>query len=242
MRIGLIGVPMSRFYAQKTSIIIMCCLASSVSAASFDCGKASTPTETTICYDAELSAMDDLMGETYKRSFETAGWMTGTQIKESQKEWLALRNACGDNPDCIYGAYADRISDLAESVGKFDAKTSETSFIYLGEPSGGTCSEGTLNDYGQCVELFPGGASFRGFGTLGKMAFSYFYVGANGHMCSASGAAQKNGNTWDYVDMDSACRLSIEIGADGIALNPTEECNYYCGMRAQGAMSEVIKF
>ncbi len=226
----------------KALIALTICLGSSASAASFDCGKASNPTEIAICDNPEISAMDELMGATYKRSFEFVGWMTKTQIKESQRAWIAQRNACLDDPDCIYSQYSDRIIELAESVVKFDAENSVTSYIYLGEPSGNTCTEGTLSDHGQCVELFPGGATFRGFGTAGKLAFSYFYIGGNGHMCSIAGTAERSSNAWNFADAESTCRLSIEIGAEGVALNPTGDCNYYCGMRAQGAMSEVIKF
>jgi uncharacterized protein len=37
--------------------------------ASFDCSKATTLVENAICNDAEISALDDLLMETYKKAF-----------------------------------------------------------------------------------------------------------------------------------------------------------------------------
>ena len=44
-------------------------------AASFDCNKATTETEIAICGDPELSALDELMGFTYRQYLTYESWL-----------------------------------------------------------------------------------------------------------------------------------------------------------------------
>ena len=92
------------------------------------------------------------------------------------------------------------------------------------------------------MSWFRGGPSFRGVSTSGAMAFNFDYIGPNAHMCSLSGRADKINGLWIYQDDSSTCALRIELGQNGLALNPTPECNSYCGMRAQGAMEQIIEY
>ena len=45
-------------------------------AASFDCNKATTETEIAICGDPELSALDELMGFTYRQYLTYESWLS----------------------------------------------------------------------------------------------------------------------------------------------------------------------
>ena len=45
-------------------------------AASFDCNKATTETEIAICADPDLSALDELMGFTYRQYLTYESWLS----------------------------------------------------------------------------------------------------------------------------------------------------------------------
>ncbi len=229
----------------KTAVltIVTILLGTSSYAASFDCGKASTPTEHTICDHPELSALDDLMGRAYRLAKTSADWMTPKELKNTQRAWMQQRNRCGENFDCLRSSYVQRLEEVSDGLLHLSVGRNFASYLYEGEPVSGSCPSGTkLSDWGQCVSWFRGGPFFRGLGTTGSMAFSYDYVGPNAHTCSLSGRADKMNGRWVFQDDSSACALRIELGATGLSLNPTPECNIYCGMRAQGSLDQVIPF
>lgn len=212
-------------------------------AASFDCNKATTETEIAICSDPELSALDEVMGQAYRLAKISANWMTPQELRNSQKAWLQQRNRCGDNFYCLRNSYVQRLEEVSDGVLHINVGRNFASYVYEGKPVSGVCPSGTkLSDWGQCVSWFRGGPSFRGLSAAGIMAFSYGYVGANAHSCSLSGRADKVNGLWIFQDDSSTCALRIEVGATGLSLNPTPECNNYCGMRAAGAMDEIIEY
>ena len=211
--------------------------------ASFDCSLASNSTEETICDYGELSALDRMMAKAYRQAPDVVGWMSAEELKKAQKKWLVQRNSCDDDLGCIYKSYIDRLKEISAASIELNANDNITSFVYEGEPVDGICKiDQTLSDWGQCVTLMPAGASFKGFSSGGLLAFDYFYIGSNGHMCNASGLAQKSGNSWMYSDTEYDCKISISIGADGLLLSPTEQCNVYCGMRAYGGSERLIEY
>lgn len=86
-------------------------------AAGFDCRRARTQVEKTICADAELSRLDSEMNELYRQiRAETRGvdGETGWQVDPVASEnarWLEGRNQCRDAA-CIRSAYQQRIAQL----------------------------------------------------------------------------------------------------------------------------------
>ncbi|MCP4335944.1 MAG: DUF1311 domain-containing protein, partial [Gammaproteobacteria bacterium] len=82
-------------------------------AASFDCAKARTPIETSICSDASLSLMDDQLGALYRNAMAYAADPEG--LKRGQRAWLKERNQCTE-VDCLARAYENRISELRDFV------------------------------------------------------------------------------------------------------------------------------
>ena len=210
---------------------------------SFDCNKATTETEIAICADPELSALDELMGQAYRLAKTSADWMTPKELRNSQKAWLQQRNRCSENFDCLRSSYVQRLEEVSSGVLHINVGRNSASYVYQGEPVSGACpSETKLSDWGQCVSWFRGGPSFGGLSAGGAMAFSFDYVGANAHTCSLSGRADKVNGLWIFQDDSSTCALRIEVGAAGLSLNPTPECNNYCGMRAQEAMEQIIEY
>lgn len=96
--------------------MLLCCAAVS-HAAGFDCKRARTLVETTICADPELSRLDSEMNRLYRQiQAETAGvdGDTGRRvdpIAAEQKRWLDGRNECRDVA-CLRGAYQQRIAQM----------------------------------------------------------------------------------------------------------------------------------
>jgi uncharacterized protein len=81
-----------------------------VHAASFDCMKASTQTEKTICGSAEVSQLDDALTNSYKEILSTSN--QPKDIREKQRLWIkSVRNVC-TNIECLKKAYSQRIVEL----------------------------------------------------------------------------------------------------------------------------------
>lgn len=83
---------------------------------SFDCTKAATAHERTICGNPELAAADREMAAAYAA---LAGRLTGTaktHLEASQKRWVADWRGCDGNPQnlagCLGGRYRDRTAEL----------------------------------------------------------------------------------------------------------------------------------
>ncbi|MEO0762140.1 MAG: peptidoglycan-binding protein, partial [Pseudomonadota bacterium] len=73
---------------------------------SFDCARASTPTEFAICDDAALADLDRELSAAWSDA-RALGADTG-----QQRAWMQRRNACGASAPCIAEAMETRIEDL----------------------------------------------------------------------------------------------------------------------------------
>lgn len=94
------------------AILALFLLAPAAQAASFDCAQASTEIEHRICGDAELSALDETLGDRYVRALAKAD--DPRAVKTGQRAWLrGPRDACAD-ATCMKAAYAARIADLTK--------------------------------------------------------------------------------------------------------------------------------
>jgi len=82
---------------------------------SFDCGRASTPTEYAICASATLSMLDRALAEAYsvaKENFENASDNVKT-LRDEQRHWNKERSSkCGDHVGCLSNMYERRIKIL----------------------------------------------------------------------------------------------------------------------------------
>jgi uncharacterized protein len=83
--------------------------ASASQAASFDCRKAATMVEITICADEQTGLLDERMGAVYRKAREKTS-DPGTLVAE-QRAWLRERNACTTKA-CLTRLYEQRISHL----------------------------------------------------------------------------------------------------------------------------------
>jgi len=101
-------------YQQKTTIfLVLFLMAFKSHAVSFDCAKASTLVEKTVCSDKELSDLDDLLMQSYKNAMSNA--TNKKALKAAQLAWLKTRNRCQD-VGCLKKAYGERTKQLNTSV------------------------------------------------------------------------------------------------------------------------------
>ena len=68
--------------------------------ASFDCAKATTSIERTICADPELAQSDGRMGQAFKLKYAHLGTEQRRALLADQRRWMALRNS-----QCDVAAY-----------------------------------------------------------------------------------------------------------------------------------------
>ena len=80
-------------------------------AASFDCAKAQSRIEKTICADAEVSTMDEHLARYYQAA--RAALQGAVQcLAADQRQWLSsVRNKCADSA-CLKNVYLERLSEL----------------------------------------------------------------------------------------------------------------------------------
>lgn len=88
---------------------------------SFNCAKASTPTEKTICSRLDLANLDQQMAKVYKTAIDTAkDWGDdGTclkAVKSAHSAWLKKRNACGDKADCLEKSLKEQIETESDQL------------------------------------------------------------------------------------------------------------------------------
>ncbi len=117
-------------------VLTVCCI--TLDAASFDCSKAETFVEMSICNDPELSRLDDKLSEAYKAA--KAEVANPEMLKKEQILWLKeVRNKC-TNVDCLKKVYEERISELnlKERKGLGEITGSYTSSYENSDGYGGT--------------------------------------------------------------------------------------------------------
>ena len=87
-------------------------LPTGISGPSFDCAKAATRTERTICATPDLWTADRAMSALYFHYKRNAGAYRARDFLTSQRAWLGRRNACGDNLSCLVERYSSRLFEF----------------------------------------------------------------------------------------------------------------------------------
>lgn len=99
---------------------ILASAAGSARAASFDCKKAKTQIEKSVCADSELSALDDKLAAVYRATLAKLSPEGQRLLQNGQGQWLrALRTDCdvkGAVRLCIETAYNDRLRQIDSGV------------------------------------------------------------------------------------------------------------------------------
>jgi uncharacterized protein len=78
-------------------------------AASFDCKKAITKTEKTICQSEELSSLDETIAKNY---IEYLGKGIDPNAKSTQKAWISLQQSCNGRYKCLKWVYKEWVKEF----------------------------------------------------------------------------------------------------------------------------------
>jgi len=84
--------------------------------APLDCGKASTPTEHTICRNYDLGQQEARMATLFAISTSLVAMGQRGSIQDAQRAWLSERDACGSDIACLARAYDKRIRELNDVI------------------------------------------------------------------------------------------------------------------------------
>ncbi len=87
-------------------------LAAGAQAASFNCERARTPDELTICATLKLNDQDVRMAQLYDIAQHLVAMGGRAAIQDDQQAWLKTRRACGADRTCLARAYTRRIAAL----------------------------------------------------------------------------------------------------------------------------------
>lgn len=90
--------------------------------ASFDCAKASSRIETTICGSPRVSNLDEELASEYQKALSRAPDAGGAkdEVRSAQRAWLrGSRDACSD-AICLEKAYSQRVAILKAARAQFD--------------------------------------------------------------------------------------------------------------------------
>jgi uncharacterized protein len=99
----------------KALMLLIVALASPwASATSFDCRKAATDAEKTICGSGLLGKLDDVLSGNYRNMLTGNLGDGGKDLKREQKEWLHKRNAC-KSEKCLVDTYRSRIDEICNT-------------------------------------------------------------------------------------------------------------------------------
>lgn len=180
---------------------------------SFDCAKAATPVEKTLCADGNgsLAALDRALGRMFAALKAQGGF---DDILATQSAWLKKRDACATKVDCLTTAYSARLSELAAAGG--DKQGISGAYSYSASK--------TDNGQAWIVRELDGTLS----GGIESVASDAF------HTCSISFKnAQPMGDAWLWqppADEDASCRVLFRAGKRTLRIDSLS-CQYYCGAR-----------
>jgi len=83
---------------------------------SFDCAQAGTSTERAICASDSLAALDRQIADSFLRAREAATAAEQDGLRQQQRLWLAQRNGCGADADCLRSSMTTRLAELDSAM------------------------------------------------------------------------------------------------------------------------------
>lgn len=194
---------------------------------SFDCTKASTPVEKTICKDENtyLAYRDTVLAELYADLKEQGGY---EKVLGGQPAWLKARDACGADAACLTRQYDRRIAELARAAGDEGAVTGtyDYSTTYDSEQS----EDGKVTDSGEAFVVRMNDGTLSGYvDTVSGPTF---------HTCNLEfDSAEAMGDAWlwtgssDEQDFEGkTCRVLLRSGKASLRIDSLN-CTYFCGAR-----------
>lgn len=189
--------------------------AGAAAAPSFDCARASTPTEHAICGAPALAALDRALADAYRAARTGAGEAERARIRAEQIAWLGRRDACGADAACLEARMAARLAALRGGGTAGSARRAAAGL------SGVYCAREGADAL--VVEV-------RG----ARAAFALSSWQGGGHHCGTGTLTARRANG-AFVAQDRACTLRLFRSGGSVVLEagPFEACKaQYCGARA----------
>lgn len=183
---------------------------------SFDCARASLPSEHAICADASLAALDRALASAYGTLRDALDAPGRARLLEEQKQWIGDRNDCGRDTACL----ADRMRARTEAL---EADTMRPSVT-----TGGSAT-------GRLTGVYCRDAGIMGLEQRGdSLRFDFMFFNAHGHSCGVPvTTATPQGGGWGAMTGGCALTLTEEAGEIVIRTDTVEACQrQFCGARA----------
>ena len=90
--------------------------ASAADYAPVDCRKANAPALYAICGNYVLGQQEARMATLYGIATSLVAMGQRGELNDTQREWLAERDRCGDDISCLHDVYGRRIRQLSEVI------------------------------------------------------------------------------------------------------------------------------
>lgn len=178
---------------------------------SFDCARASTPVEFTICEVPVLAQLDLQLAGAYGAARATSTSSEKRRIRDEQVGWIRSRDRCGSDAACLEASMRARLAALQGS-GDGGGTTAGLSGIYCTADGSDTL---LIEDHGTSLD------------------FSFSTYQSNGHSCGA-GAYGVPATGTGYSFREAGCTFTIMANEAGVVLSSSGEegCRSFCGARA----------
>jgi uncharacterized protein len=99
-------------FAMTAATLLAGTAAQAADYAPLDCAKAAKPSETAICKTYALGQDEARMATLFSVATSLVAMGRRGDLMDSQREWIASRDACGGDTSCLVKAYAARIAQL----------------------------------------------------------------------------------------------------------------------------------
>lgn len=183
-------------------------LLSSVHAASFDCKKASTFVEESICSNEKASKLDEDLASKYKDALAISNNPEG--LKAEQTSWLNIvRNKC-KTVECINNVMKERIAELS--------KNSSSKLVFSSKDGKYESEEGEL-------EITT---------SEGETYFKLLIVNAKGNTGEVEGIIEIKDDIATYKDKEQDCMLQFKFAEEEISIIQDGSCEMGLGVTATG--------
>lgn len=215
---------------------------------SFDCSRASTPTEVAICDSDALARLDVSLAEAYRAARDRPG------VKDRQRAWIGERNLCGADVDCLSDRMRTRLAELTGAPRPPGGGGSGGVGGFATPPGGGTAGGPGLAIPGSGAPAIAQGADDRsgaycpdsatgfGFAPSGDGAtISYATFLSNGHSCG-TGPLEATREGEAFVNRTEGCTVTVTLTDTAFRLSASPEgaCQQlYCGARAVITDTEI---
>ena len=186
-------------------VVVVLAIPTAARAASFDCSRAATPIEKTICAEPALSKLDDRTVAAYADVVQTLGIEDdddpqGDLLLKGHQDWSAARNRCGAASNCLLQQYLRRLAVLG----------------FKADPQAPSALDGLIGRYGTPVEP---ARELVIMAASGNTVLVNLRVTATDWTCSFTGIARSDGAGGLRVTRVEP--KGVNQGAHRIALTPT---------------------